>query len=112
MRTLFSVRLSFPPSYTNLVHDLNEKARNAGLEPIAVVDDRLEENKGLKDYTDDEKEFSLDLLDKSIKEIRSRKEIKNMEEVANIKEIKSIKQIPDKITEEFIKVVIGWQIEL
>ena len=97
-------RLRFPQKYSNLVHDLNENAYDAGLGPIAEVYEHHydQDQEYGKDYADDAG-FDLENA-KSFQEINSMQEIKNMEEISNIQEIKSMQEVPDDIAEEFIKV--------
>ena len=95
--------MRFPQKYSNLVHDLNENAYEAGLGPIAEVYDRHHSNEREygKDYSDDA-DFELKNA-KNIQEVKDMKEIKSMEEITNIQEIKSMQEVPDDIAEEFIK---------
>ena len=83
-------RLKLPSKYANLVNELNTKAKDAGLGPIAEA---VRDGFNLQDAT-------------SIQEIKSMEELKSIDEITHMKEIKSMQEIPDDVADKFIEVMI------
>ena len=79
--------MKLPSKYAGLVNDLNSKAKEAGLGPIAEA---VRDGFNINDAT-------------SIQEIKSMEELKSIDEITHMKEIKSMQEVPDDIAEEFIK---------
>ena len=81
--------------FGHLADQINEAALQAGLGPIAEVEDSSENS------------FDINQA-KSIQDIKSMKELKDIQEITAMKEIKSIQEIPDDIADKFISVIINY----
>jgi len=82
-----AARLKLPSKYAGLVNDLNSKAKEAGLGPIAEA---VRDGFNINDAT-------------SIQEIKSMEELKSIDEITHMKEIKSMQEIPDDVADKFIE---------
>ena len=82
--------MKLPSKYAGLVNDLNTKAKEAGLGPIAEA---VRDGFNINDAT-------------SIQEIKSMEELKSIDEITHMKEIKSMQEIPDDVADKFIKVIL------
>jgi hypothetical protein len=82
-----AARLKLPSKYANLVNELNTKAKDAGLGPIAEA---VRDGFNLQDAT-------------NIQEIKSMEELKSIDEITDMKEIKSMQEIPDDVADKFIE---------
>ena len=82
-----AARLKLPSKFADLVLDLNARAENAGLGPIAEA---VRDGFNIEDAT-------------SVQEIKKMQELKSIDEIKHMKEIVSMQEIPDDVAEQFIE---------